>query len=197
MSIQLSGRQCDRLLDYLVLLQKWNRSFNLTAVRDPQQMVARQLLDSLSILPLLRGPRVLDVGSGPGLPGIPLAIARPDFQITLLDANGKKTRFLEQARMYLELENVEVVRSRVEAFHPSELYDTLTSRAFSSLQTMETLTSHLLRPTGLSLAMKGTLPDEEIAALEKLGCRPRVLPLEVPGTEGKRHAVCWEKSDTG
>ena len=194
MAIDLSIAQRRQLLDYLTLLQKWNRRFNLTAVRDPEEMVSRQLLDSLSILRMLRGCRVLDVGSGPGLPGIPLAIARPELNFTLLDSNGKKTRFIEQARMELGLGNVTVVRSRVEAYQPPAPFDTITSRAFASLGKMVELTSHLLTEGGRYLAMKGAVPREEIEAMEEMGGQLTIQSLAVPGTQGERHAVLWEFS---
>jgi len=196
MAIVLSAGQQQQLLGYLTLLQKWNRRFNLTAVRDPGEMVSRQLLDSLSILKLLRGSRVLDVGSGPGLPGIPLALALPEVHFTLLDSNGKKTRFVEQARMELGLGNVSVVRSRVELFQPPAPFDTITSRAFASLRKMVELTSHLLVDGGCYLAMKGAVPRDEIKAMEEMGGQLTIRSLAVPGTQGERHAVLWEFSRT-
>jgi len=192
MAIDLGAGQKQQLLGYLTLLQKWNRRFNLTAVRHPGEMVSRQLLDSLSIIDLLRGSSVLDVGSGPGLPGIPLAVTRPEFHFTLLDSNGKKTRFMEQARMELGLGNVTIVRNRVEVFQPPAQFDTITSRAFASLRKMGELTSHLLVDGGCHLAMKGAVPREEIKAMEEMGGRLTIQSLAVPGTQGERHAVLWE-----
>ena len=191
MAIDLSAGQRQQLLGYLTLLQKWNRRFNLTAVRDPGEMVSRQLLDSLSVLKLLRGSRVLDVGSGPGLPGIPLAIALPEVHFALLDSNAKKTRFMEQARMEIGLGNVIVVRSRVEVYQPPAPFDTITSRAFASLGKMVELTSHLLAEGGRYLAMKGAVPREEIEAMEEMGGRLAIQSLAVPGTQGERHAILW------
>ena len=191
MAIDLSAGQRQQLLGYLTLLQKWNRRFNLTAVRDPGEMVSRQLLDSLSVLKLLRGSRVLDVGSGPGLPGIPLAIALPEVHFALLDSNGKKTRFMEQARKEIGLGNVIVVRSRVEVYQPPAPFDTITSRAFASLGKMVELTSHLLAEGGRYLAMKGAVPREEIEAMEEMGGRLAIQSLAVPGTQGERHAILW------
>ncbi|MCW8903471.1 16S rRNA (guanine(527)-N(7))-methyltransferase RsmG, partial [Sedimenticola sp.] len=144
MAIDLSERRQQLLLDYLALLLKWNKAFNLTAIRDPGEMVPRQLLDSLSILNLVQGERVLDVGTGPGLPGIPLAVAQPDRQFVLIDSNGKKTRFVQQAVVALGLDNVQVVRTRVEAYQPDAGFDTITSRAFAALPKMVQLTRHLL-----------------------------------------------------
>lgn len=189
MAIDLSEGQQQLLLDYLGLLLKWNKAFNLTAIRDPDEMVSRQLLDSLSILPLLQGARVLDVGTGPGLPGIPLAVARPDSRFVLIDSNGKKTRFVQQSLVTLGLPNIEVVRTRVEAYRADAGFDTITSRAFAALPKMVQLTRHLLAEQGRLLAMKGTVPTEEIAQLEADGYRVEVVPLQVPGSDGARHAL--------
>lgn len=195
MGIALTALQSDRLLAYLALLVKWNRAYNLTAVRDPDEMLPRHLLDSLSILPLVIGAigdtaaRILDVGTGAGLPGIPLAIMLPGARFTLLDSNGKKTRFVRQAQLELGLENVEVVHARVEELHPAEPFDLITSRAFAPLPRMFAQTAHLLAPGGGYLAMKGAVPVEEIAELDREGILAEVVPLQVPGTEGERHAI--------
>lgn len=186
--LSLSERQQHLLLDYLSLLFKWNRAYNLTAVRDPDEMVSRQLLDSLSILPWLEGPRVLDVGTGAGLPGIVLAIARPEFSYTLLDSNGKKIRFIRQAVMELGLENVQPVQQRVEQFRPAEPFDTITSRAFAELKDFVELTRHLIRPAGQWLAMKAALAGQESQALPE-GLSPELLELRVPGETASRQAV--------
>ncbi len=154
-----------RLLAYLALLDKWNRVYNLTAVRDAERMVSHHLLDSLAAVPYFKGEAVLDVGSGGGLPGIPLAIARPELQVTLIDSIAKKTAFLLQAKAELGLGNVSVVTSRVEDFRPEAQFDVITSRAFSDLKEFVTLTRHLLKPGGRWLAMKGLMPHEEIATL--------------------------------
>jgi 16S rRNA (guanine527-N7)-methyltransferase len=188
MNLSVGPEQQKQLLDYLQLLQKWNRAFNLTAVRDPRVMVSRQLLDSLSIHALLRGERVLDVGSGAGLPGIPLAIIDPERGFTLLDTNGKKTRFLRQAKLELGLDNLQVEQQRVEQYQPPRPFDTIVSRAFSSLPLMLDLTRHLLAGQGCWLAMKGVIPEAEIAALET-GMPFRVHVLVVPGETAQRHAV--------
>jgi len=182
------GRQA-LLLDYLALLQKWNRAYNLTAIRDPGQMVARQLLDSLSIKGLLHGQRILDVGTGPGLPGIPLSILYPQRVFTLLDANGKKTRFVQQAVFDLGLKNVQVVQQRIESWRPAQAFDSIVSRAFSALPKMLRLTRHLLHEDGLLLAMKGSVPEEEIQQLRQEGVSVQVHRLAVPGTDGERHAI--------
>lgn len=184
----LGDDQQRRLIDYLALLYKWNRAYNLTAVRDPAEMVSRQLLDSLSILPWIEGPRVLDVGTGAGLPGIPLAIARPDIRFTLLDSNGKKIRFVRQAILELGLTNVTAEQQRVEAYRPPAPFDTITSRAFAELKDFVALTGHLLAPGGQWLAMKAALAGAESRALPP-GLVPELLELQVPGETASRQAV--------
>lgn len=190
MGIELSLQQQEQLLDYLGLLVKWNKVYNLTAVRDPDQMISRQLLDSLSILPWVRGRRVLDVGTGAGLPGVPLAIACPGTAFTLLDSNGKKTRFVRQAVAQLGLENVEVVHERIEKLVGGERFDRITSRAFASLQDFIGATRHLLAREGRWLAMKG-LADRQEGQLPE-GVHIDRHPLSVPGCEAERHlAEAW------
>ena len=177
-----------KLLQYLQLLAKWNQVYNLTAVRDPAAMVTRHLLDSLAVAPHVRGPRVLDIGTGPGLPGIPLALARPELAFTLLDANAKKTRFVTQAAGELGLANVEVVQSRVENYRPAQKFDTLVSRAFSNIADMLANARHLCAPSGRFLAMKGTYPEEELAAVAA-EYATEVVALTVPGLDAERHVV--------
>lgn len=180
------------LIDYLLELNRWNTAYNLTAVRDPVQMVNLHLLDCLSLHPwfegLDAGHRTLDAGTGPGLPGIPLALTFPDHGFTLLDANGKKTRFLTQAVSLLGLDNVEVVKARSEDYRGVEPFDTVTSRAFAALPEIVSLTGHLMAPGGRILAMKGRRPEEELDALPA-GWRAEVRRLEVPGVDGERHLV--------
>lgn len=189
MELTLDEVQQRKLLLYLSLLEKWNKMYNLTAVRNPQEMVSRQLLDSLSILPLLCGRTMIDVGSGPGLPGIPLAVARPDISCTLLDSNAKKCRFIEQVKIEAGLPNILVMRSRVEEFRPAIRFDMVLSRAFASLPKMLELSSHLVSEGGSLLAMKGAPQKEEIEAAE-VRCKSVVIhPLKVAGTFGQRHAV--------
>ena len=171
------------------LLAKWNAAYNLTAVRAPQEMIPRHLLDSLVLLPYLHGTRVLDIGTGPGLPGIPLAIARPDCSFTLLDANAKKTRFVTQAVGELALKNVEVVQARVENYRPAQKFDTLVARAFSSIADMLAHAHHLCAPHGRFLAMKGIYPEAELAAIPADYAVSEVVALKVPGLDAERHLV--------
>lgn len=176
-----------KLLDYLALLQKWNKVHNLTAVRDPDDMVTLHLLDSLAILPHVHGTKLLDVGSGAGLPGIPLALARPDLRVTLLDSSHKKSVFQRQAKVELSIANLEVVCSRVEEYRPEQKFDTVVSRAFADLAEFVRLTSHLCVKDGVCLAMKGVYPYDELAQLKD--GTPQVLPLQVPGLDAQRHLV--------
>ncbi len=181
-----------KLLAYLALLDKWNRVYNLTAVRDAGRMVSHHLLDSLAAVPCFVGKTVLDVGSGGGLPGIPLAIARPELQVTLIDSIAKKTAFLLQAKAELGLANLTVVTSRVEDFRPETGFDVVTSRAFSDLREFVTLTRHLLKPGGRWLAMKGVYPHEEIAALPGDVIVSADHALVVPGLDASRHLIVLE-----
>jgi len=181
-----------KLLDYLSLLDKWNRVYNLTAVRDTERMVSHHLLDSLAAVPFFQGKAVLDVGSGGGLPGIPLAIARPELQVTLIDSIAKKTAFLLQAKAELGLVNLQVVTGRVEEFRPETGFDVVTSRAFSDLKEFVTLTRHLLKPGGRWLAMKGLYPNEEIAQLPAGVKVSADHALVVPGLDASRHLIVLE-----
>lgn len=191
MGLDLPATVLAQLLAYLRLLEKWNHHYNLTAVRDPEQMVPRHLLDSLSILPWLRGPRVLDIGTGAGLPGIPLAFARPDLSFTLLDSNVKKTTFVRQAVHELGIGNIEVLHARSEKFTPTEKFNTITARAFSSLTEIVAVAAHLCAPGGRILAMKGVFPEEELAAVGA-NYRIEVKALTVPGLDAERHLVILE-----
>lgn len=179
-----------RLLDYIALIEKWNKVHNLTAVREPQEMVTLHLLDSLTIVAHVpQGARVIDIGSGAGLPGIPLAIAREDVSVTLLDSNHKKAAFLRQAKSELKLDNVSVIADRVEDVKPAELFDIVVSRAFSDLPDFVAAAHHLLAPQGTMLAMKGVYPYEEIAKLPASVVLDKVLPLQLPGSDAQRHLV--------
>lgn len=187
MDLQLSIATQQKLLDYLALLEKWNKVHNLTAVRDPAEMVTLHLLDSLSILPHIKSGRLLDVGSGAGLPGIPLALVCPELQVTVLDSSHKKASFMRQAKAALGIANLEVVCGRVEQYHPQHLFDMIISRAFSDLAEFVKLTTHLCVPNGLWLAMKGVYPYDEIVQLK--GFSAEVMPLKVPSLEAQRHLV--------
>jgi 16S rRNA (guanine527-N7)-methyltransferase len=189
MGLELEHRQAELLLAYLELLLKWNKAYNLTAVRDPAQMVTRHLLDSLAIAPHLCGQDIIDVGTGAGLPGIPLAILFPDRRISLLDSNGKKTRFLFQVKTALRLDNMLVHHARVESFRPPALYDAVLSRAFAALADMVAGCGHLLVPTGSFLAMKGAYPADEVMALDPAYAVKAVHALDVPGLGEQRHLV--------
>lgn len=186
-----------RLLDYVALLQKWNRVYNLTAVRDPQKMLVQHLLDSLAVMPHISGPRIIDVGTGPGLPGIPLALAKPELEVALLDSNHKKTTFLRQACLELGLANATVVYDRVEAWRPAEKYDVVISRAFSDLAEFATLAQHLCKDGGVMLAMKGVYPHEELARLPVGMALLSVVSLKVPGLEAERHLVAMQPVKMG
>lgn len=186
----LTGLPADaeaKLLAYLALLLKWNAAYNLTAVRDPQQMLVKHLLDSLSILPHVRGGTLIDVGTGAGLPGMVLAIVKPALQVTLLDSNGKKVRFLRQVIAEMKIGNAQALQSRVEE-HAAR-YDVVTSRAFATLADMLEWSGQLAVEGGEFLAMKGVRPDAEIAALPAGFKAVEVLPLAVPFLDEERHLV--------
>ena len=185
----LDEKQRSNLIKYVELLAKWNKTYNLTAVRKPEQMVTRHLLDSLSICPYLRGKSVLDVGTGAGLPGIPLAIVFPDRHFTLLDSNNKKTRFVVQAVSELELSNVDVVQSRVEEYKPDTSFDTITTRAYSAIGGMVKQASHLMANDGVFLAMKGANPVAEIDELPSNYVVNQSIEIKVPGLEEERHLL--------
>ena len=190
--IETTHIQIEKLLKYMEILEKWNKTYNLTAVREPEQMISRHLLDSLSILSYVKGQRILDIGSGAGLPGIPLATLLSDKQFFLLDSNGKKTRFMQHVAHTLELKNVMVQNCRAESWKPTQLFDAITSRAFSSLKDMVQVSKHLLTSQGIWIAMKGVYPDKEIQALQQqymnISVR-KVAILTVPDCESKRHLV--------
>ncbi|MHA6205740.1 16S rRNA (guanine(527)-N(7))-methyltransferase RsmG [Dyella soli] len=187
LGLQLPVGAVERLLDYQALLARWNATYNLTAVRDPAEMVTRHLLDSLAILPHVQGETLADLGTGPGLPGIPLAIAAPGRQILLVDSNGKKVRFLREAIRSLKLEGVRAEQSRVEEVEGQ--FDCVTARAFASLADMLDWGGHLLTKDGIWLAMKGKQPDDELPGVPA-GFEVRsIRALNVPGLAGERHLV--------
>ena len=188
--LQLDVALAEPLLAYLALLARWNATYNLTAIRDPREMLVKHLLDSLAMQPFVRDLRTLaDLGTGPGLPGIPLAIATPSLHVTLVESNGKKARFLREAVRQLKLGNVAVAESRIEAFDPPQRFDAITARALATLPLILALGGHLLAPGGRLLAMKGVLPEDEIAALPAGWRVAAVHPLQVPGLEAERHLV--------
>jgi 16S rRNA (guanine527-N7)-methyltransferase len=189
MGASLSDETIQTLVNYLAMLEKWNKAYNLTAIRDVEQMISLHLLDSLATLPFIKGDNIIDVGTGPGLPGMVLAICYPEKQFTLLDSNGKKTRFLTQVKMELGIQNVTVANERVEKHAFQGTYDHVISRAFASLQDMINWTLPLPKDTGNFLAMKGVYPSEEIAALPKEVELVSVEPLNVPSVQAERHMV--------
>lgn len=189
MGAVLSDDTIQTLVRYLAMLEKWNKAYNLTAIRDVEQMISLHLFDSLATLPYITGEYIIDVGTGPGLPGMVLAICCPEKRFTLLDSNGKKTRFLTQVKMELGIHNVTVENERVEKHPHQGEYDHVISRAFASLQDMIRWTLPLPSNTGNFLAMKGVYPSEEIAALPKEVDLVSVEPLNVPNIQAERHMV--------
>lgn len=187
--LDISAQTQQRLLDYLALMQKWNKVHNLTAVRDADEMVILHLLDSLVVLPFIDAKHLLDVGSGAGLPGIPLAICLPDLQVTVIDSNSKKVSFMRQAKAELEIANLEVLGGRVEEIASTRKFEIIISRAFSDLSLFISLTHHLLDVQGKWLAMKGVYPEVELAELAaKTGVTAsKVEVLNVPGLDAQRH----------
>lgn len=186
LSIEATPQQVDLLIQYLALLEKWNKVYNLTAVRDPEEMLVKHLLDSLAVMPHLKGDKLIDVGTGAGLPGIPLAIMCPTKQIDLLDSNSKKTRFLIQAKAELNLVNTQVIYERVENYQPSVLYDGVISRAFASMNDMLHWTTHLLKEDGIWWAMKSQKDFEDLTALLGGVKIQEMIELFVPGLEADR-----------
>jgi len=178
-----------KMLEYLVLLDKWNKTFNLTAIREPEKMLTHHLLDSLAVVPYIPGKTIIDIGSGAGLPGIPIALSRPECKVTLLDSNQKKVTFLRQACIQLSLGNVTVSGDRAESWCPEVKYEVAISRAFSDLTTFVRVAAHLCQPGGVMLAMKGTYPSEELEQLPSTVTLEEVIPLIVPELGAERHLV--------
>lgn len=193
LGLSLNPQQQQQLLDYIALLHKWNKVYNLTAVREPERMLGLHILDSLSLIPHLGDAKtVLDVGTGGGLPGICIAVARPDLTVVMLDSLQKKTTFVRQAIGALGLTNASVVCDRVEAFRPAQPFDVVTSRAFAELSDFVKGAGHLLRAGGRMLAMKGVHPHEEIARLPATHAARQVIALHVPEVDAHRHLVVVE-----
>ena len=184
--LALSSETQSTLLSYLELLLKWNQSYNLTAITEPNEMIVQHLLDSLSLAPFLQGPRILDVGTGAGFPGIPLALAFPDYHFVLLDSNSKKLRFITQAISLLKIPNVQLAHSRVESFDDGQGFSDIMARAVSSLAEFTQLSAHLLAPGGQWLAMKGLYPTDELQEIQQAY---KVEKLAVPGLAAERHLV--------
>lgn len=186
LNLDISAEVQQALLDYLRLMQKWNRAYNLTAIRNMDDMVIKHLLDSLSILPFIDASPVLDVGTGAGLPGIPLALCLPDYQFVLLDSNSKKTRFLTQVKIELDIENIEVIHSRIEEYQPSSGFEIITCRAFAALNTVLDRTQHLVTSTTRVMAMKGR---EDMPELAEGYSQRAIHKLQVPWLNEDRHLI--------
>ena len=195
LGIALDDTATARLLDYVDLLERWNAAYNLTAVRDPAEMVTRHLVDSLAILPHVSGATLADLGSGAGLPGIPLAIAAPARETLLVDSNGKKARFLREAVRRLDLKHVRVAEGRVEDV--AGTFACITARAFASLADMLGWGGHLLAPGGVWLAMKGRVPEDELEAVPPGFRVEKIVALNVPGLDAERHLVIVRRDDRG
>ncbi|NOT88103.1 MAG: 16S rRNA (guanine(527)-N(7))-methyltransferase RsmG [Lysobacter sp.] len=189
-ALHLEPALAEPLARYLALLLRWNATYNLTAIRDPREMVTKHLLDSLAMAPFVASaPTLADLGTGPGLPGIPLAIAVPGLHVTLVESNGKKARFMREALRTLGLGNAEVAESRIEALNRPGAFMAITARALATLPQILALGGHLLAPEGVLLAMKGARPDDEIAALPAGWALREIHPLIVPGLDADRHLV--------
>jgi 16S rRNA (guanine527-N7)-methyltransferase len=190
LGLNCSSQQIEQLLAYLEMLQRWNKAYNLTAIREPIQMVRLHLLDSLAIHPYIQGVKnIIDVGTGPGLPGIPLAILNPDINFTLLDSNGKKTRFLFQAINDLSLANAKEINHRVEKYQSEQSFDIVISRAFSSISDMLAQCDHLVSDSGCFLAMKGKKPDSELSQITKDYKVVDLSQINVPQVDSERHLI--------
>jgi 16S rRNA (guanine527-N7)-methyltransferase len=192
LNMALSEQQLAQLLDFIKLIEKWNKAYNLTAIHGREDMVRLHLLDSLAIAPFIEGKRVVDIGTGAGLPGIPLAICLPETEFTLLDSNAKKTRFVQQAILELKLKNSVVYHDRVENYKPEQAFNTVITRAFASLSDIVKLTAHLLDRKGILLAMKGQNPEAELA---QVTAKARIIPVHIPGCEAERCLVRISATD--
>ncbi len=193
MALKLSDQMIDQLMTYLNLVEKWNRVYNLTAIRERDQMIKLHFLDSLSILNHVHVKNILDVGSGAGFPGIVLAITKPELKVTVMDSVNKKTTFMQQVKSELALTNLDVVNNRVEDYQPITLFEAVTSRAFSNLKNMMSLTQHTLQKEGMWLAMKSKDVKEELEEFEKN--QYTLIPLEVPFINAERYLVILKKDN--
>jgi len=191
MELVVSDETQDKIIRFIEALEKWSRVYNLIGEADTQQILSRHIFDSLSISKYLTGKNILDVGTGAGLPGIPLALLHTEQQFTLIDSNGKKTRFMQQVVYDLAIKNCQIVTNRVESFKPALCFDNIVSRAFASLDKMISVTRHLLCPMGKFFAMKGKIPTEELAALSEV-FKIQLHELNVPGINAKRHLIILE-----
>ena len=187
--IQLTDRQKDQLIQLVQLLNKWNKAYNLTSVRDPQEMLVKHILDSIVVSPYLQGDRFIDVGTGPGLPGLPLAIINPTKQFVLLDSLGKRISFIRNAVRELGLTNVEPILSRVEEYQPEQKFDGVLSRAFASLKDITDWCHHLPKKDGYFYALKGIYHEDEVQELDKKFEVKDVITLNVPELIGERHLI--------
>jgi 16S rRNA (guanine527-N7)-methyltransferase len=191
--IDLSENKIIKLVDFVLLMQKWNKAYNLSSVRDPEQMLIRHIMDSLAVAPFIKAERIADVGTGPGLPGIPLAIVFPEKHFTLIDSLGKRIRFIKQACYELNIENVEALEARVEDVQPEAGFDIVLSRAFASLADMLNWCEHLVTNNGEFLALKGQLHQDELAQVPSRFVVADTKALVVPSLIGERHVVSIQK----
>ncbi|MDC0610920.1 16S rRNA (guanine(527)-N(7))-methyltransferase RsmG [Vibrio sp.] len=189
-SLEVSDEQRIQLVGYVAMLNKWNKAYNLTSVRDPMEMLVRHIMDSIVVSPFVSGHKFIDVGTGPGLPGIPLAIMNPDKEFHLLDSLGKRIRFIKQVLHELKIHNVTTLQYRVEEYQPEEKYDAVISRAFASMTDMVNWCEHLPKDdSGVFLALKGQMPNDEITQLPDWCSVTDIKPLAVPELKGERHLV--------
>ena len=191
--LHLTAEQLQKMMNFLQLLYKWNKAYNLTSVREPENMLYVHILDSISVSPFLTDNHYIDVGTGPGLPGIPLAIMHPDKQFVLLDSLGKRIRFIKQVAYELGLANIQAVQSRVEEYHPEKPFDGVLSRAFASVSDMLEGCQHLVDEQGLFLALKGQYPEAEIAAISERYSLVASEEIAVPGLDAQRHLITFKK----
>lgn len=187
LNLLVDDQQIDQLLAFINLIEKWNKAYNLTAIKKQDDIIRLHLLDSLTVIPYLAGERIIDIGTGAGLPGIPLAICLPQIAFILLDSNAKKTRFVQQAVLELKLANVQIVHSRSEDYLPEQMFDTVITRAYAELSDIVATTKHLLADNGMIIAMKGRCPESELA---QVTAKNTVIPVYVPDVEAERNLVC-------